>query len=247
MKIHTVSALDPDMKDRVRALVDLCCKTDALSLSLPLDDADLYTLWEADGRLLSAAAFTCVDQDVYECSAFTAPDMRNRGLFSDLLDEASGILPEESGFLFCTDNHCPDTAMTLSALGAEHLSDEFMMELSLKDYISSHPACPLPQFLPIRVTEASEDGILTLHYADTRGSVRISIFDSHYYLYGFEINKADRRKGLGTAFLSYVLHDLALRHPMPVTLQVSGDNSAALSLYKKTGFRITETLSCYLY
>jgi ribosomal protein S18 acetylase RimI-like enzyme len=32
-----------------------------------------------------------------------------------------------------------------------------------------------------------------------------------------------------------------------VILQVSGDNAAALALYKKTGFRITETLSYYLY
>ena len=32
-----------------------------------------------------------------------------------------------------------------------------------------------------------------------------------------------------------------------VSLQVSGENEPALALYKKTGFRITETLSFYLY
>lgn len=247
MKIHTVSSLDTDMKNRVRALVDLCCKKEGLSLSLPLDDADLYALYEGNGQLISAAAFTRVDQDIYECAAFTAPKMRNRRLFSGLLDEAMAILPEESEFLFCTDNHCPDTAAVLSSMEAEHISDEFMMELSLKDYIPEHLPHPAPGSLTVRVTETSEDGIPTLHYSAAQGSVMISVFASHYYLYGFEIRKADRGKGLGTAFLSFVLHDLASREPLPVTLQVSGDNSAALSLYKKTGFRITEILSCYLY
>ena len=32
-----------------------------------------------------------------------------------------------------------------------------------------------------------------------------------------------------------------------ITLQVSGDNTPAVNLYKKTGFHITETLSYYLY
>ena len=32
-----------------------------------------------------------------------------------------------------------------------------------------------------------------------------------------------------------------------MTLQVSSQNVPALELYKKTGFRITETLSYYLY
>mgnify|MGYP005804173691 FL=1 len=39
-----------------------------------------------------------------------------------------------------------------------------------------------------------------------------------------------------------------LREESPaVLLQVSGDNAVALRLYEKTGFRITETLSYYLY
>ena len=36
-------------------------------------------------------------------------------------------------------------------------------------------------------------------------------------------------------------------HKRPVLLQVAGNNTPALALYKKTGFRITETLCCYLY
>ena len=32
-----------------------------------------------------------------------------------------------------------------------------------------------------------------------------------------------------------------------LTLQVSGQNLGALALYKKTGFRIRDTLSYYLY
>ncbi|MFR4783702.1 MAG: GNAT family N-acetyltransferase [Pilosibacter sp.] len=105
-----------------------------------------------------------------------------------------------------------------------------------------------------------------------------SVFPSHYYLYGFEVEESCRGKGYGTKFLSTVLAQLlngnaaAIEHsplspetsyhisdvrsagaaadntaPRPVLLQVSGGNAPALTLYKKTGFRITETLCCYLY
>ena len=44
-----------------------------------------------------------------------------------------------------------------------------------------------------------------------------------------------------------VLHSLRNRNASSLFLHVSGENPAAVNLYKKTGFRITETLSYYLY
>ena len=66
------------------------------------------------------------------------------------------------------------------------------------------------------------------------------------YLWGLEIRSRFRGKGYGKAFFLQVLKQLEQNAPA-VLLQVSGDNTAALNLYKKTGFRITETLSYYLY
>ena len=53
-------------------------------------------------------------------------------------------------------------------------------------------------------------------------------------------------RGYGKAFFFQVLKSLQ-ENTSTVTLQVSGNNTVALNLYKKTGFRITETLSYYLY
>ena len=91
------------------------------------------------------------------------------------------------------------------------------------------------------------DGTLTRNYETEYGIVHSSVFSSYYYLYGFEIREDLRGQGYGKRFLNQVLLDLAKHAPLPLRLQVSGENLPALSLYKKTGFQITETLSGYLY
>ena len=100
------------------------------------------------------------------------------------------------------------------------------------------------------------DGTLTLRFHSDHAVINFSVFPSHYYLYGFEVEESCRGKGYGTKFLSTVLARLLNGSagaaadntaPRPVLLQVSGGNAPALTLYKKTGFRITETLCCYLY
>ena len=60
---------------------------------------------------------------------------------------------------------------------------------------------------------------------------RLSLNSTAAYLYSLETAPALRRRGLASCFL----------------IQVSGSNEPALHLYRKTGFRITETLSYYLY
>ena len=47
--------------------------------------------------------------------------------------------------------------------------------------------------------------------------------------------------------LALLLPALASQGFQTALLQVAGDNMPAIALYKKTGFRITETLCCYLY
>ena len=65
-----------------------------------------------------------------------------------------------------------------------------------------------------------------------------------FYLYHLEIIPDYRGYGLGRSLLHAVL--ASLPEDTQVILQVSSENTAALSLYKKTGFRITKTLSYYI-
>ncbi|WP_432629628.1 GNAT family N-acetyltransferase [Brotaphodocola sp.] len=66
-------------------------------------------------------------------------------------------------------------------------------------------------------------------------------------LHHVEIREDLRGKGFGTILIRKLLKQLAEFGVKRVILQVSGDNTPALSLYKKTGFAITQSLSYYLY
>lgn len=218
----------------------------SLDGSFPLEDAVFFVLYELDEIICSAAAFIREDDTTFECYAFTAPEFRRRGFFSEILDSAIDELDEDTEFIFYTNGNDRDTLAALDALEAEPVLEEYMMEILLSDRTSSkHFSADDP--FPLSVRTADMDGTETLQYETASGTVNISVFSTYYYLYGFEIREELRGKGHGTVFLSQVMDDLARKNPMPLRLQVSGDNIPALALYKKTGFQITETLFGYLY
>ena len=220
----------------------------ALHSSFPLDDAELIAIYETDGTIRSAALFINEDDTTYECFAYTEPAFRRQGMFTELLDLAIDVLPEDTEFIFYTNGSDADCMAVLNALEAEPILEEHMMELDLASFAESScfkTSDPGPgEFF---VKEEEIDQTRTRCYKSAWGVVNISVFSSYYYLYGFEIKEELRGQGYGTTYLLQVLSDLANINPLPLRLQVSGDNTAALSLYKKTGFQITETLFGYIY
>ena len=144
--------------------------------------------------------------------------------------------------MFYTDNQSAGALGALAAIGASRLFDEHMMELAP----GPHPGAKDPS-VSEEASEDPETGRELFLFQSPYGSLKILSFPGHYYLFGFEILPEFRGRGHGKKLLCHVLHELSGKAPLPVRLQVSGDNAAALSLYEKTGFQITETLSCYLY
>ena len=69
----------------------------------------------------------------------------------------------------------------------------------------------------------------------------------HTCFYGFRVHDLCRGLGIGEAAFYLVLNDLIARGCTRIVLHVSSDNYPALSIYKKAGFRITETLSYFMY
>lgn len=244
MDITISSSLTPREKDKIFLLLDACYKKEPVSLTFPTEEADHYLLAWENGRLLCAAALLKEDETIYECTAFTRPDCRRNGIFGAVLEKGLSLLPEDTELLFYVDKKSPDALEAVTALGAELLSDEHMMELA-SDAVSAIKG--MGKTGDLTVTEAMEGEQAILVFSDAHGSLNISLYGTHYYLYGFEIREGQRGQGFGISLLIKVLSFLAEREPLPVTLQVSGSNGPALSLYKKTGFRITETLSRYLY
>lgn len=78
---------------------------------------------------------------------------------------------------------------------------------------------------------------------DPAGSCRLCRMGDTACLYCFEILPSLRGQGLGSLFLRALLSKAPALGISSLILQVSADNAPAMSLYKKTGFRVTETLS----
>lgn len=76
---------------------------------------------------------------------------------------------------------------------------------------------------------------------------RLSLNGTGAYLYSLETVPSLRRRGLARCFLAQLIRHLKGKGIQRICLQVSGFNEPALHLYRKTGFRVTETLSYYLY
>lgn len=226
------------------------------------DSEDTFYLTARDKHTLAAVlALTPCGDHTFECAACTAAHFRRQGIFSELLSRALEELPEESELIFYIRPTDEDSVRTMEAIGAEKISEEHMMELSAPagvtcpDDTAAQTGAALrgdiagPAGTPALTvsTAPSPEGEPELLYESEYGFVRIASRSRGSYLYGLEIAEAERGKGHGTRFLSAVLSDLDSRGLFPVRLQVSGENKPAMALYKKTGFRITETLLCYLY
>ena len=64
----------------------------SMNPAFPVDDAELFAIYELDGSIRSATAFLNEGDDTYECYAFTDQKYRRQGLFAELLDLAIEVL-----------------------------------------------------------------------------------------------------------------------------------------------------------
>lgn len=246
--IVKTTAPDSHTKEKLKALINACCRHDKQQLSYPVNDADShYLYYTQDGHLASAAAMTSLGGGVTECSAFTLPACRRQGYFSDLLKQALSDF-DETDILFACEPDCNDTISVLEHLQAEFDTCEYQME-----YVFCRTSrIPTPTHPDLSLTfNRQEDG--TLYWQLFLGSSQIGschttrIGKNRVCLHQFIIQENRRRQGFGQDLLWLLmthLSDLAIN---TVILQLSGRNPAALALYTKTGFSITRTLSYYYY
>lgn len=245
--IHT-TALSPTQKSELRELAAACKAAEPLSLSVPVEDGLDYFLLYQNHRLAAMLFLFFPEETLCECGAFTQPSMRRQGYFSTLLEAATAHVEalEDSRSLaidlcFLLDSGTPSALETIRAIGAEYWYSEYKMERAL----SSSDAA----FQTELVIQEAEPGIYTASKPDGTlvGTCVLLPSGSDVYFYGFEIRETLRGQGLGRTFLQSMLSLLSDKGFQSISLQVSGQNQPALALYKKTGFRITETLDFYLY
>lgn len=251
MKCICTTVLNETQKQDIQALAAACCLAEPVHLSAPVEDGLEYFLGYEDETLVSMVFLFFPEESVCECGAYTLPVKRQMGYFSELLTMALAFVETykeereaEVDFCFLTDRNSLAATAVLKTLEAEYWYSEYTMSLKLPAPVTADAA--VSEGAPLSITE--EEPNLYTASLDGRpiGVCMIIPKGDTVYFYGFEIKRAFRRKGYGRQFLTDMIRLLSADYRQ-ITLQVSSLNTPALELYKKTGFRTSETLSYYLY
>lgn len=255
MNIIRTNKLSQKQKNDLLFLQETCRNHDHISLTFPTEEDCHYYLLYNRGDLLSALCTFFNDHEAYQCYAYTLHSKRQGGLFTLLLKE---LLKDTGDYdlLFPIEESCKDTVCTLNALNASFWYREYIMELTYSDFLKKQPLTKsrLEQSITVSAADSSQKG--SAQYMFTKDGIRIGscFLDSREYcayVYGFEIKEELRNQGLGSTCL-FLFLKLFFTEPntdnLPkLLLQVSGQNQPAMTIYKKAGFRITESLSYYIY
>lgn len=246
ISICSTNLLTQKQKQELNDLTTVCSQHDGTDLSFPTEEDDLTVMlgYLPDSRLVSCLALIPYEETLAECSAFTHPDFRRQGFFSELLGEVTALYPDVD-LLFAVSEGCSATVNTLKALDAEKDSEEHLMECSLSSYHNYAASKNSGQF---SVSPRSKTEYIFYHADIPCGSICIeAVWETVVCLHHVKILPEFRNRGFGTALLLLFLPILSQKGFEKAILQVAGDNAPALALYKKTGFSITKTLSYYLY
>ena len=234
--------------DELSDLFFACKSHDGFHLSSPLDADLFFFAYDASGKCLtSAIAVYQNTPDEWECVAFTRPEYRRQGHFSNLLASLCEAAENDSSnpqLFFLVDPSCPDALAVMRALEAQLVTSEHAMERE----ISQTEHFPESLSLSLKTSEGDCE-VFDAYNASSRcvGSCSLWLSKTSVCLFDVEILEELRGQGFGKAMMFSVLSLLQKRNIAQVQLQVSGDNVAAFALYQKTGFTVKQTLSYYLY
>ncbi|MDD6197289.1 MAG: GNAT family N-acetyltransferase [[Clostridium] aminophilum] len=240
-------------------LCQICHTEDPDMLPWPKEVPEcLFFFGSENDEIIAALGLYRLDPDSCEIKMMTSPEHRRRGLFSAMIDELYSH-PEynDTNFFFCVRPDDRITRLAVESLNPEKLADSFRMDLNLpapQKFMSVPTDYEVP---PLFMTVSREEPSQLFYQFALNGPVIVP--DAAFCradltpqgtgacFFNFEVRPKLRGKHLGETALRMVLRDLASRHVDHLWLHVEEDAEAAVNLYKKTGFRVTETLSMYLF
>lgn len=244
MKTTITIELDDHQRQLAETLAAECCRHDSITLSYPVTEAAQHRLlFDDEEHLVSILGMVSLENSIMECSAFTLPAFRRRGYFSQLFTAALEQF-DECDILFAVDESCADTMAVLQALEAEPDFREHLMERRVSDPLPERTIHPEKAFT---LQESSGQWVLFYRLTPIGQCETTPIAKGSVCLHHVLIDDTLQGQGFGYDFMILLLRYLAKQSIPNVLLQVSEQNTAAMKLYQKTGFRITGTLSYYYY
>jgi len=264
MEIRIKTELNKKETEDVLFLLETGKKKDSSALSFPFGDRRAkYFLCYESGKLLSVLVLCQIDDDVYECIAWTSPEYRSMGYFHLLWKEASrmvrnGLFPSEKVRIhFIWDHRCPEAEHVIRSLHALPLTEEYQLsavlpspEISGQNTFSG---CEGKEF-QCRLLREESDG--TRKYAvgfsngqDSGPILEFSVIpgsrNKNCYLFDLTVRKELRGQKYGSRIFPLILSFLYEEGFRYLSLQVSSSNIPAVRLYKNAGLKTDVTLSYY--
>jgi ribosomal protein S18 acetylase RimI-like enzyme len=254
--------LDGDDRSNVDGLRRACEAAERLDLKLELDEADhldrpIHFLAVAGNDVIGYAGLTPGDEA--EACGMVHPSWRRRGVGTTLLANlraAALDLSRESILVICEDA-APAALAWMRRLGATLESAERRMIVRLATATDVPATADVPLELR-RATEADHDTVAALlgeeftDYPEEErlvgldvdvviGTLRLTESSHRTMIYGFVIDEQRRGKRLGTRMLAAVMARLREEGVIEVGLEVDPENTPAVRLYERFGFRTVTT------
>lgn len=279
MRLET-NQLTEQQKKEIHELVTICNKTDHLHGNAFLEqelnvysDVPCFFLYYDNKNLVSFLSLFFSHVDEVEISAYTHPDYRRQGHFSNLLRCALSFLKSfpVKKILFMAEPHCNNAIKTLSSLHATYLYSDYSMTLFrncpyvLSEFDFSLSLANEEDFKVLSSIHAeafeveedvskaflldifSQDSVLCYKFLfenDTIGFCNVLQNASSLFLFGICIKKRGQNRGYGKIMMKFLLNDLLLLKKS-IILQVNSLNIPALHLYQQLGFSSTICFDSY--
>lgn len=200
-----------------------------------------YLLYE-NSILISFLSIFIPNEKECEIYAYTHPDYRKRGYFTNLFECALSQIEkfEIESIYFVNEPGSNSGKSALTKINTQLASSEYIMKWD-------------PEFIP------SPKNILTLEVNDSCeyfkarlnqeviGECCVDHSDSCSTIYDFEILSSKRGRGYGKEMLLLILDHLAQMNYKNIVLHVSSTNKAAYRLYSTNGFAVLKQVDYWMF
>lgn len=271
---------DKDYMD-IKKLENICCSYDNVNLKLEVD-YKYNQVVHTDKKSGKINEFLCYENDMlaayiglcnfsgktYEINGMTHPDIRRRGLFKALFDEAVRECNDSGKILLLSDAKSESGIAFIETIGSRYEFCEYRMSMSNNKLADDDHTIELRKAEKSDIEEIrkqdniyfndnendvdEDDDSYELTYIIEKenvsvGKIRVEYIDDKAFIYGFGILPDFRRKGYGKSAFHKMLQLIYNNGITNVELDVDSNNMTALNLYKSFGFKEISVMNYYHY
>lgn len=244
LKIHKILTIPPNLEKACGNVYAACQKENKKIQTFFLNNREnnsLPTLYYAtiNKQVVGFISVDCVENIYAEICGFVLPDFRNRKIMSRLFD---AFLEDYDECYINTALKAKNSTETdiISHLGFEYVSTEYAMKYDLTKL--SFQA--LPSFIQEECTDTDMKFCLFKNSIPIGLCMAEHVSSNTICIHDVSIDENFRRKSYSFKMLNHILSYLSGQYDYAV-LHVTKENTAAVSLYKKLGFEITDSAFIY--